>query len=104
MLNSWCVRRYAFHKQMVCTCASWQHAPQITPKVMRAVRRNPPGCWVVTFHQNLMGLHSILHKVLPPRLLGIVPCTPGGTAASGPRPGLLLGCGPSRPASRHPVR
>ena len=37
-------------------------------------------------------------------LLGSVPRTPGGTAASGTRPGLLLGCGPSRPASRHPVR
>jgi hypothetical protein len=33
-----------------------------------------------------------------------VPGTPGGIAASGPRPGLILGCGPSRPASRHPVR
>ena len=37
-------------------------------------------------------------------LLGSVPRTPGGTAASGPRPGLILGCGPSRPASRHPAR
>ena len=37
-------------------------------------------------------------------LLGSVPCTPGGTAASGTRPGFLLGCGPPRPASRHPVR
>jgi hypothetical protein len=37
-------------------------------------------------------------------LLGSVPGTPGGIAASGPRPGLILGCGPSRPASRHPAR
>ena len=37
-------------------------------------------------------------------LLGSGACTPGGTAASGPCPGLLLGCGPSRPASRHPAR
>ena len=33
-----------------------------------------------------------------------MPGTPGGIAASGPRPGLILGCGPSRPASRHPER
>ena len=33
-----------------------------------------------------------------------MPWPPGGTAASGTRPGLLLGCGPSRPASRHPAR
>ena len=32
-----------------------------------------------------------------------MPRTPGGTAASGTRPGFILGCGPSRPASRHPV-
>ena len=37
-------------------------------------------------------------------LLGSGACTPGGTAASGPRPGFILGCGPSRPASRHPAR
>ena len=39
-----------------------------------------------------------------PSLLGSVPRTPGGTAASGTRPGFILGCGPSRPASRHPAR
>ena len=39
-----------------------------------------------------------------PSLLGSVPWPPGGTAASGPVPGFILGCGPSRPASRHPVR
>ena len=33
-----------------------------------------------------------------------MPWPPGGTAASGPRPGFILGCGPSRPASRHPAR
>ena len=37
-------------------------------------------------------------------LLGSGARTPGGTAASGPRPGFILGCGPSRPASRHPAR
>jgi|GEM_PF-4744208 len=37
-------------------------------------------------------------------LLGSGACTPGGTAASGTRPGYVLGCGPSRPASRHPAR
>ncbi len=36
-------------------------------------------------------------------LLGSVPRPPGGTAASGPVPGFILGCGPSRPASRHPA-
>lgn len=37
-------------------------------------------------------------------LLGSVPGSARGTAASGPVPGFILGCGPQRPASRHPVR
>ena len=47
-----------------------------------SVRRNPSGCWVVLFHQNLMGLHSILHKVQAP-LHSSVAC-PGPPAAQPP--------------------
>ena len=62
MLSNYAVRRSALQNKCI--------APALPAA---CVRRNPSGCWVVTLHQNLMGLHSILHKVLLP-LLSSVAC------------------------------
>ena len=56
MLNSWCVRRSPSLNKCI--------APALPAA---CVRRNPHGCWVVTFRHNLPGPHSVPLQVLPPR-------------------------------------
>jgi hypothetical protein len=81
-------------KQIVCTCASCR---QRQAQPFRVLGRNAPAQPSGSARRPSPGTASA-------SLLGSGACTPGGTAASGTRPGFLLGCGPSRPASRHPVR
>ena len=81
-------------KQMHRTCASCR---QRQAQPFRVLGRNVPAQPSGSAQRPSPGTAS-------PSLLGSGPWPPGGTAASGPRPGLFLGCGPSRPASRHSVR
>ena len=94
ILNSCRVRRSRLPKQMHRTYASCC-VQQAQP--FRVLGRNVPAQPSGSAQRPSPGTAS-------PSLLGSGPWPPGGTAASGPRPGLFLGCGPSRPASRHPVR
>ena len=94
ILNSSQHQAVTLPKQIVRTCASCC-VQQAQP--FRVLGRNVPAQPSGSAQRPSPGTAST-------SLLGSVPRTPGGTAASGPRPGLILGCGPSRPASRHPVR
>lgn len=94
ILNSSQHQAVTLPKQIVRTCASCC-MQQAQP--FRVLGRNAPAQPSGSAQRPSPGTAST-------SLLGSVPRTPGGTAASGPRPGFLLGCGPSRPASRHPVR
>ena len=94
ILNSSQHQAVTLPKQIVCTCASCC-VQQAQP--FRVLGRNVPAQPSGSAQRPSPGTASA-------SLLGSVPRTPGGTAASGTRPGFLLGCGPSRPASRHPER
>ena len=94
ILNSSQHQAVTLPKQIVRTCASCR---QRQAQPFRVLGRNVPAQPSGSAQRPSPGTASA-------SLLGSVPRTPGGTAASGPRPGFLLGCGPSRPASRHPAR
>ena len=93
ILNSSQHQAVTLPKQMVRTCASCC-VQQAQP--FRVLGRNVPAQPSGSAQRPSPGTASA-------SLLGSVPRTPGGTAASGTRPGFLLGCGPSRSASRHPA-
>ena len=92
ILNSSQHQAVILPKQIVCTCASCC-VQQAQP--FRVLGRNAPAESCGPARQSSQDTAST-------SLLGSGACTPGGTAASGTRPGLVLGCGPPRPASRHP--
>ena len=94
MLNTSGIRRSGLQKQMYRTCASCRQR-QAQPS--RVLGRNAPA-------ESLRYAQRPRKDTAYTSLLGSVPRPPGGTAASGPVPAFILGCGPSRPASRHPVR
>ena len=94
ILNSSQHQAVTLPKQIVRTCAS---CCQQQAQPFRVLGRNVPAQPSGSAPRPSPGTAS-------PSLLGSVPRPPGGTAASGPVPGFILGCGPSRPASRHPVR
>ena len=94
ILNSSQHQAVTLPKQIVRTCASCC-VQQAQP--FRVLGRNAPAQPSGSAQRPSPGTASA-------SLLGSVPRPPGGIAASGPVPGFILGCGPSRPASRHPVR
>ena len=93
-------------------------APALAPTNIISIILNSSQHQAVTLPKQIVRTCAscCVQQAQPFRVLGRnVPAQPSGsaqrpspgtasTAASGTRPGLLLGCGPSRPASRHPVR
>ena len=89
ILNSSQHQAVTLPKQIVRTCAS---CCQQQAQPFRVLGRNVPAQPSGSAQRPSPGTAS-------PSLLGSVPRTPGGTAASGPVPGFILGCRPFRSRS-----
>ena len=94
ILNSSQHQAVTLPKQIVRTCASCC-VQQAQP--FRVLGRNVPAQPSGSAQRPSPGTAST-------SLLGSVPGSPAAIVVVGPVPGFILGCGPSRPASRHPVR
>ena len=94
MLNTSSIRRSGPQKQMYRTCASCRQR-QAQPSRVLGQGQCPEPC-----RSAQRPRQGTAHSPF----LGSVSGSARGTAASGPVPGFILGCGPQRPASRHPVR
>ena len=94
ILNSSQHQAVTLPKQIVRTCASCC-VQQAQP--FRVLGRNVPAQPSGSAQRPSPGTAST-------SLLGSVPGSPAAIVVVGPVPGLILGCGPQWPASRHPVR
>ena len=94
ILNSSQHQAVTLPKQIVRTCASCC-VQQAQP--FRVLGRNVPAQPSGSAQRPSPGTASA-------SLLGSVPGPPAAIGGVGPVPGFILGCGPQRPVSRHPVR
>ena len=94
ILNSSQHQAVTLPKQMYLTCASCC-VQQAQP--FRVLGRNVPA-------ESLRSAQRPRKDTTSTLLLGSVPGSPAAIGGVGPGPGFILGCGPQRPASRHPAR